>query len=163
MVLITNERILKRSLITNKNCMWVWATLHDMYTDARTRPSTHPHTPHTQTHTPHTNVSPSISSHERLWTPSGRRALAALLVLAVAAAVSNAQEYNIDEVIRNLQTRADAEELVRCVLDNRSQLPCRQMFLDFRREFNAPLSSTLVVSEQNTVPLPRMVYNQNKD
>ncbi|XP_027231336.1 uncharacterized protein [Penaeus vannamei] len=61
------------------------------------------------------------------------RALAALLVLAVAAAVSNAQEYNIDEVIRNLQTRADAEELVRCVLDNRSQLPCRQMFLDFRR------------------------------
>ncbi|XP_037774119.1 uncharacterized protein LOC119570475 isoform X2 [Penaeus monodon] len=58
----------------------------------------------------------------------------ALLVLAVAAVVSNAQEYSTEEVIRNLQTTADAEELVDCVLGTRQpRLPCRQMFLDFRR------------------------------
>ncbi|XP_063594535.1 uncharacterized protein LOC134771526 [Penaeus indicus] len=58
----------------------------------------------------------------------------ALLVLAVVAVVSSAQEYSTEDVIRNLQTTADAEELVDCVLGSRQpQLPCRQMFLDFRR------------------------------
>ncbi|XP_063594732.1 uncharacterized protein LOC134771672 [Penaeus indicus] len=58
----------------------------------------------------------------------------ALLVLAVVAVVSSAQEYSTEEVIRNLQTTADAEELVDCVLGSRQPgLPCRQMFLDFRR------------------------------
>lgn len=90
--------------------------------------------PHTQAHK---RVYISFP-HELLWTPSRRRPQVALLVLAVAAVVSNAQEYSTEEVIRNLQTTADAEELVDCVLGTRQpRLPCRQMFLDFRREFIA--------------------------
>ncbi|XP_047500502.1 uncharacterized protein LOC125046684 [Penaeus chinensis] len=66
--------------------------------------------------------------------PSTMRHQVALLVLAVVAVVSNGQEYSTEEVIRNLQTTADAEELVECVLGSRQPgLPCRDMFVHFKR------------------------------
>ncbi|XP_042883193.1 uncharacterized protein LOC122260133 [Penaeus japonicus] len=62
------------------------------------------------------------------------RVLAALLALAVAAGVCGAQDYREEEVLQNLQTASDAEELVDCILGTRAPgLPCRAMFLDFRR------------------------------